>query len=307
MLASTKFIGGIDLGSNAIRLIIGKISKEKKIKTLKEIRESVRLGHDVFLTGSISREVQEKAIQTFLKFKEELEKYSVLDLLAVGTSALRESKNSKEFIKKVKSRTKIELKPISGEYESKIIYNSIKNFINIKSKNVIMIDVGGGSIEIIYSKAGRFIKSKSFKLGAVRLLERLEKESLSEEDLPWIIEKNFKEVREYIHTLTERENIDFCIGTGGNFDRLSKLRNKIFKKSTKEFNLSELNTIISRLTKYTYQERIKVFDLKEDRADVIIPAAFVIQKIMEVSSIQLAKVPRVGLKEGLLFELVYPP
>lgn len=296
-------IAAIDVGSNAVRLIFGEIDESYDLHITKKIRQPIRLGQDSFSKGRIGEKSLQKIIHAFLHFRAQLLKRNVLHYRAVATSALREARNGRRVVEQILQETGIKLELISEAQEGKLIHDAIERELNLTERNVLLVDVGGGSVELTHSQNRVFKECESFPMGTVRLLESLNEKNLSEENLSNLIDQE-AEAFSFIRRLRKKKEIDFCVGTGGNFDCLGKLAKKMFqKKSDHEFNLKELEEMIERLSSTDSEGRMKAFKFDENRADVILPAALLIKRIMQEAQAQITYVPHVGLKEGVLYEL----
>jgi len=295
----------IDVGSNAMRLAIGFLDHNKKLHLVEDMREPVRLGQDVFTLGIISKETTQKAVEAFLRFKDLTHQHQVVITRAVATSAVREAKNREEFVARILETTGIELRPITGEEEALLVYLAVSKKIPLENKTAMLIDIGGGSVELTLAREAKILATDSFKMGAVRLLQVLEQKKVGE--------KRFNQmVQEYVESASKRfdqklagQRINICVGTGGNLDALLALKSQILHKSGSLFvTLPELHSILHRIQGLTYHDRVTRLGLRPDRADVILPAATVLQKVMEVGKISRIYIPNVGVKEGLLIEMV---
>ncbi len=305
-MAST--IAAIDVGSNAIRLVIGEINGDGEIKVLKKVREPVRLGQDVFSKGEISRKTFEKALESFKKFQRLMMEHGVTRSKAVATSALREAADRDLFINEIKKATGIQIEVISGLEEGRLIFSAVENRLNIREQTSLLIDIGGGSVELTVADHGRPIAVQTFKLGTVRLLQLLEERGLKEKHLRSLINELAEPARVFIKNHKKRFEFDYAVGTGGNFECLGKLRVALLHK-TSIFSVSraEIEQIIERLEAMSMKERTQSLRLRPDRADVIIPASLVTLAIMDAADIDLLMVPYVGLRDGLLSELSATP
>jgi exopolyphosphatase/guanosine-5'-triphosphate,3'-diphosphate pyrophosphatase len=298
-------IAAIDIGSNAIRMAIGFVNQNGKLQVVDELRESIRLGQDVFTKGTISRETTRKSINVFLHFKKVILQHQVVRVQAYGTSALRESKNRDVFIKKIHQASGIELKFITAEQEALLVYLAVSKAIPLETKRALLIDIGGGSVEISLANKGKILATQSYPIGAVRLLQILEKKKYGEKRFNQMLQAYVESTQKRFLQAFPKVSLDFCIGTGGNLDALSILKGQLLKsRETSFLTLRELNTLIDKLKKYSMEERIVRFRLRPDRADVILPASLVLQKILQISQARRVLIPNLGLKEGILWELV---
>ncbi|HLV38583.1 exopolyphosphatase [Xanthomarina sp.] len=288
MLTIKKY-AAIDIGSNAIRLLIANIIEEKgketRFKKSSLVRVPVRLGADVFLEQNISDYNKERIIDTMKAFKLLMKTHNVVKYKACATSAMREAVNGKEITDLVYKKTKIRIDVIEGEEEAAIIAATDLNSYIDTSKTYLYVDVGGGSSEFTVIDKGITITSKSFKIGTVRLLNDIVKKET------WL------ELEEWIKRNTEAyEKID-VMGSGGNINKIFKISGKPMGKPLTYFYLtSYYNTLQS----YSYEERITELDLNQDRADVIIPATRIYLSSMKWSGAKDIYVPKIGLSDGII-------
>lgn len=281
----------IDIGSNAMRATFYQKQGRKFVAVLNR-RYPLRLGQEVFTKGKIGSEKEAELISAFLELWHICHRHHVIHVLAVGTSALRESKNKNLIIKNIFKLTGIKIKLISGALEAKIIFQAVKNDLNIKSKRIAHIDIGGGSTEIIISESEKIKKIMSLPLGSVRLLQTKNLNSIQQK-IDSIIYKHLAK--------HQAHDINVLIGTGGNFKSLLKTKNTIFTKSKKNHaTLAEIKHVYDLLTRFDYYQRLKQFDLKVDRADVIIPATYTVISLMTRLNIKKLMMTEVGLEDGLL-------
>jgi exopolyphosphatase/guanosine-5'-triphosphate,3'-diphosphate pyrophosphatase len=288
MTPSTMML--VDVGSNALRATIFNADRQE----LWQGRYGIRLGDDVFTKGFISKEKIEQLLETFRLLWLKCRDYSVTHFLAIGTSAIREAQNNKEVIESIERETGLILELISGQEEAKLVYSAAGNLYDKKNTRALHLDIGGGSAELIAIEKGLWIQGVSLPLGAVRLLQ--EKTLLSLE----------KHIDHGLDTLllnwSTDKKYDFLVGTGGNFKSLLKLAQGSTKKSI--LQKSDIETILTLLASFDYDDRMHYLDLKADRADVILPATLLTYKMMEKFSVDQLLVPDVGLREGMLNSLL---
>jgi exopolyphosphatase/guanosine-5'-triphosphate,3'-diphosphate pyrophosphatase len=297
-------LAAIDVGSNAIRLVIAEVDRSGRISVLKKVREAVRLGHDTFTLGRISDNTLAPLTKVFRKFARLMDEHGVVAYRAVATSALREARNSGSIIAQVARDSDIQIDLISGQEEARLVHTAVKDRIDLEDRNVLLVDIGGGSVEVSLAIDGKTRSSQSFPLGTVRLLERLKQSNRSEPEMQDAVAREFTEIRQYLRRQLGAIQIDSVIGTGGNFECMGKLRVALLQKtSIYSMALSELQQIREHLMSMTLKERIRFLRLREDRADVIIPAILITEEIMEESSSDLLQMPHVGLRDGLLGQL----
>ncbi|MBD1426602.1 Ppx/GppA phosphatase family protein [Sphingobacterium arenae] len=283
--------GAIDIGSNAVRLLIAEVNPETKPVQFKKealIRVPLRLGDDAFIDHHISRPKFDNMVKTMQAFRNLMDVYRVSDYMACATSAMRDADNGVEIVKACQ-KIGIDIQIIDGGKEAKIIYSShLQDKMNA-DKVYLYIDVGGGSTEISLFADGTLVASRSFNLGTIRILDNQDKPETWDEMKLWI--KEF--TKKYKHI--------YGIGTGGNINKLSRIAND---KADKPMSYAKLRAIYQHLNAYSLKDRIHVLGLKQDRADVIIPAAEIFLTIMKVGRLKNIVAPRVGLVDGIIQTLI---
>lgn len=284
-------LGAVDIGSNAIRLLISRVISAEdfstQFKKVEFIRIPLRLGDDVFSTGKVGKEKQELFLMTMNAFKLILDVHGVKHYKACATSAMREAKNGDTLVKKVEKKFDLKVDVISGEKESELILKSVMSSFPEKG-NFINIDVGGGSTEITIIKDREILNAKSFKIGSVRLKEDKVNPNVWSDMELWVKENTTQE-EQYI-----------ALGTGGN---ISKLYNMAMKGSRKPMSITTLKKLYAEINNTPIKERINKLKLNPDRADVIDHAAGIYLSIMDWAKIRQIYAPNGGLKDGLIMEL----
>lgn len=284
----------IDIGSNAVRLLIADITqqgddKEPSFKKNTLVRVPLRLGDDAFLDHELSPKKIDDLVKTMTAFRNLMDVYNVSEYLACATSAMREAKNGKEVIEKIKELANINIEIIEGQREASIIYsNHIEENLDIK-KSYLYIDVGGGSTEISVFVNKQPIASKSFNIGTIRILDNQDKEETWNEMKDWI-KHNTKELKQVVG-----------IGTGGNINKLFRMSGE---KDDMPLSFLKLKNMYNELNAYSLKERISVLKLNPDRADVIIPACEIYLTIMKWSGVKQIFVPKVGMVDGIINLLI---
>lgn len=283
----------IDIGSNAVRLLIADISKnEKGVYTYRKntlVRVPLRLGDDAFLDQKISPKKTEELVKTLVAFKNLMDVYHVSAYLACATSAMREAQNGSQIIKKVKKEASIDLEIIEGQREAKIIYaNHIEQNLDTK-KNYLYIDVGGGSTELSVFVNKQLHASKSFNIGTIRILDNQDKE------------ETWTEMKNWVKSHTKDLKNLAGIGTGGNINKLFRISGE---KDDMPLSFLKLKAIYNELIGYSLKERISVLKLNPDRADVIVPACEIYLTIMKWTGVKQIFVPRVGMVDGIINLLI---
>jgi len=289
-LKKIKKFATIDIGSNAIRLLISNVYKrDSKFFTTKNslIRLPVRLGQDAFKNGKISKTNIIRLIDSLKSFQLIMKVHNVEKYLAYATSALRSSSNGEFIVNEVSNKIGLNVEIISGSKEAKIITNNNKFFSN--ENTYCFLDVGGGSTELTLFKNNKIISSKSFKIGGVRLINNLVKSS------------TWKKLEEWIYDNLGSQKDIRLVGLGGNI-------NKIFKISGNNIGVplkkSLLDISINKLDKMTDFEKTIELKLNPDRIDVIVPAGKIYQFVMDKLNSKEILVPKIGLADAMVHELL---
>jgi exopolyphosphatase/guanosine-5'-triphosphate,3'-diphosphate pyrophosphatase len=304
-------LAAIDVGSNAIRLSIASVDGERKLSSLENLREPVRLGQDVFAKGLITDSTLEQSLDAFTRFKEAIDRNGVNWTKALATSAVREATNRDMFIDSVAQRCGIDIVVIEPEEEARLIHLAIASKVNLKNKTAMLIDIGGGSTEVTLTADGSIVSTESYRMGAVRLLQLLSSGVSGKEKRNG--EREFNQlVREYVESTQRRlkreiggKKINVCVGTGGNIETLGSLRKDLLGKERETLiEMGELDAIVKKLQALSFEERIQQLKMRPDRADVIVPASIILQQIAKVAGVDEILIPKVGLKEGILADMV---
>lgn len=284
----------IDIGSNAVRLLIKSIDREavqeKKIKKVMMLRVPLRLGFDVFSIGELSEKKADKLRHLMKAFRQLMKIYDVDDYRACATSAMRDARNGRTIIKKIEKDTGIRIEIIDGQEEARMIYNNHIECMEDRLGNYMYVDVGGGSTEINLLTNGELVWSVSYNIGTVRMLSNAVKEG------------TWQQMEEELMKVTEGVAAINIIGSGGNINKLFRLADKKDKK-LQRLPVSSLQTVYDVLKPLTPEERVEAFSLKQDRADVIVPAAEIFLKIAEVVHAEYIYVPVIGLSDGIIDNL----
>lgn len=284
-------LAAVDIGSNAIRFQISTIldrGSKTLFKKLEYIRFPLRLGHDVFSTGRISKESIKKFMKLMNAYKTMIELYEADDYMFCATSAMREAENGQELADKVYRELGLTIKLISGKEEADLINRAIASYLS--DHTYLHIDVGGGSTELNLYVQGKKIKTRSFKVGSVRVLEHTDLPVMWTDMEKWIksnVKKSYGRI--------------IAVGTGGNISKIFALAGK---KPGKTISLKTVKEVRDRIEVLTMEQRIYDLQMNPDRADVIIPASSIYIKVMEWARSNSIIVPDVGLKDGMLLYLL---
>lgn len=289
-----KKYAAIDIGSNAMRLLVANIieedGKETQFSKSALVRVPIRLGQDVFTVGTISDENMDRMVDAMKAFKLLMKVHKVEKYKACATSAMREALNAKEVVATIKSKSDIKIEIINGRKEAAILASTDLHYLLKTESNYLYVDVGGGSTEFSLFSNGKMIASKSFKAGTVRLLNEAVESTIWHEMEDWIKT-----------TVKDFENINL-IGSGGNINKIFKMSGK---PQDKPLSYIYLNSQYAFLTSLSYEQRISDLGLNADRADVIVPALKVYLNAMKWSSARSIHVPKIGLSDGIVKALYY--
>ena len=285
-------LAAIDIGSNAARLLITEVVIDEKgftqFNKLNLIRVPLRLGFDVFDTGSISKQKRAMMMQTMKAFQHLINAYEVKHTIACATSAMRDAKNATDIIRKVKLETGIKIEIISGDFEAQIVY---ENHFAEKLDNehsYLYIDVGGGSTEISFFTNDLLTFKKSFNIGTIRLLKNM------------VTTEEWDELKETIRLFTKNQKEVIAIGSGGNINKIFSLSKR---KEDKPLSLEALRDYYKELSAVGVEERMIKYNLRQDRADVIVPALQIYTNVMRWADAAEIYVPKIGLADGLVKHL----
>ena len=285
-------LAAIDIGSNAARLLITDVLENDdgsvSFNKINLLRIPLRLGFDVFSNGVISEDKKEMIIESMLAYKHLLNVYNITHLKACATSAMRDAKNSEEILNLIKEKTGIEIEIISGSAEASFIYeNHVAEHMD-KDHSYLYIDVGGGSTELTYFSNGLLVFKDSFNIGTIRILKNMVEES------------SWNEMKESLREKIKGHKEVTAIGSGGNINKIFSLSKK---KDGKPLTFELLKDYYKELSNVSIENRIKLYNLREDRADVIVPALQIYINVMRWTGATEIYVPKIGLADGLVHHL----
>lgn len=282
-------LAAIDIGSNAIRFQVSSVLSGQRVifKKMEYVRFPLRLGHDVFSSGRISDKSVEKFKKLMLTYKLLIELYEVDDYMFCATSAMRESENGPDLVRQIEDELGITINIIDGNREAELINKAITSYLS--DDTYLHIDVGGGSTELNLYAGGKKIKTRSFKIGSVRVLERLDKPIMWEDMEHWVREQVKKEFGKVT-----------AVGTGGNISKMYELAKL---KPGRLMTIKKMKEIKGMIESYSIEERIYQLQMNPDRADVIVPAGDIYLKVMNWAHASNILVPEVGLKDGIMLHL----
>lgn len=282
----------IDIGSNAVRLLIKREDSDTDcpdlmLKKLLLVRVPLRLGFDVFAKGAISDKKAENLVRLMKAYKQLIKIYDVDRLRACATSAMRDASNGPEILKKIKKESDIDIDVIAGEEEARIVYNNHLERGGLDTGSYLYVDVGGGSTELNFLDNGRLKASRSFNIGTVRMLTDKVKE------IEW------DAMNDFLTRIAGSYPEITIIGSGGNINKLYKLAD-VKDKSTQSFQVSELSKLYHTLKPLSIEQRMDRYGMRNDRADVIIPAAEIFLTIASTVGAAKIIVPTIGVADGII-------
>ena len=285
-------LAAIDIGSNAARLLITEIlTDDNNVATFNKLnllRVPLRLGFDVFELGLISKPKIDMMLQTMKAFKHLCNAYEIDHIIACATSAMRDASNAQDIIRKVKLETGIGIEVITGDFEAGIIYENHVAEKMDKLHSYLYIDVGGGSTELSFFSKGLLVFKKSFNIGTIRILKNM------------VSEAEWDTMKDTIRSITKGHQEVVTIGSGGNINKVFSMSKR---KDGKPLSLELLRDYYKELSSVTLADRIKKYNLREDRADVIVPALLIYVNAMRWANSIEIYVPKIGLADGLIRHL----
>jgi exopolyphosphatase/guanosine-5'-triphosphate,3'-diphosphate pyrophosphatase len=291
---NTDIFAAIDIGSNAIRLLINNIEENATTPDFKKVaylRVPIRLGDDVFTTGRISRDKEWRLIHAMQGFSHILKAYGVMNYRACATSAMRDAGNGQGIVESIRKASGIHIDIINGREEAEIIYEAggLGSLMD-KKRNYLYVDVGGGSTEIVLYSNQQKVTSNSFQLGTVRMLVDAVKEEEGKRFKSWL-----KEIAGDSSSLS-------IIASGGNINKIHKV---LEKREREPLYYDDLKRLYDNLKALSYEERIRSYKLNTYRADVIVPALKIFLTISRICKVNEIYVPKIGLSDGIIHRLYY--
>lgn len=285
-------LSAIDIGSNAARLLITEVTEAADGSTvfskLNLVRVPLRLGFDVFEYGEISKPKIGMLLQTMKAYRHLLNAYEVKHLLACATSAMRDARNAADIIRKVKLETDIEIEVISGDKEANLVYENHVAENMDRNNSYLYIDVGGGSTELSFFSGGILTFKQSFNIGTIRLLKGM------------VTDAMWDNMKDTLRTVTKGQKTVIAIGSGGNINKVFSLSKR---KDGKPLPLDLLKDYCKELGSVSVPERMRLYNLRQDRADVIVPALQIYTNAMRWAGAEEIYVPKIGLADGLIRHL----
>jgi exopolyphosphatase/guanosine-5'-triphosphate,3'-diphosphate pyrophosphatase len=296
-------VASIDVGSNAMRFLAAEFTAPTEYRVLAEAREPVRLGHEVFLSGRLARGAMEAGVEAIAGFRVQMEELGIQHYRAVATSATRESRNADDFVARVRREAGIELEVITGTEEARLIFEAVRAQVPFGRRKWMLVDLGGGSVEVSLVDDTAILWSESHTMGSVRLLEELAVSGDDPGRFQRLLEEYMTTMR--IPVIAQKWNPAGVIATGGNIEAIARLIGaEPGRGRVATVPLAALRGVIDKLARLSFRQRVEQLGLREDRADVILPAAMVYERVASLAGATEIRVPAVGLKDGILVDLV---
>lgn len=296
-------VAAIDIGSNAIRFVAAEFYAPDRFRVVQTLREPVRLGGDAFASGTIRPEAMQAAVAAVAGFRARMDALDVRAHRAVATSAVRDSRNGEALVERVRERCGVRIETISGTEEARLAWLAIRRRVRLGSGKWLLADLGGGSLEISVVDAERIHWSESYPLGTVRLLTMLGTDGESPERVRRLLDEH--PAMPDMVARTRDLSASGLVGTGGNIEALAELARALPDgDGVSRLALPRLQQVTATLAALSPRERVERLGLREDRADVILPAAVVYQRVAQLAGAREVVIPRVGVREGVLHDLV---
>ena len=297
-------VGAVDIGSNAIRFLAAEFASRDELRQLDYVREPVRLGREAFLSGMIAGDAMDDAVKAISRFRERMDDLELLGYRAVATSAVRDSVNGGELVDRVWEECGVRIETITGTEEAHLVWLAVRHRVALGARGWVLVDLGGGSVEVSLVDAEEIRWSESYPLGTVRLLGELGDVT---GDSPDAVRRRLEDHAAMlrISAAAKKLDVDGMLGTGGNMEALAALAGaQPDDRGVSRLPVRELRAVITRLAELSPRERVRDLGLREDRADVILPAGVVYERIATLVGASEIVVPSIGVKDGLLVDVV---
>ena len=296
-------LAAIDIGSNALRLAIG-YSDRGRIRVVHADRNPIRLGEDVFTKGRLSRKTIKRTTVAVKEFVRAIEKHGASHTSAVATSAVREAANGSALTDRLRAKTGVTVRVIDGVEEARLVHLAVSRKLDLAMRDAMLVDIGGGSVEVALTSGGLLVDSKSHKLGTVRMLKVMSEPSEGPEAFTRLVRQVADETRDWVISTLGHNLLGSVIGTGGNVEAIGDLSGRRAGREAVSYaNASDIERTRAALVALGFEGRRRELGLRSDRADVIYPATIVLQALMNSVWADSLTIPRVGLREGLLADL----
>lgn len=302
-LRAPRTFATIDIGSNGVRLFVARPLRQK-LEVLADLREPLRLGQDSFRHGVISERTIHRLVQCFLKYRQISLSLGAFHLRAAATSALRDAKNGAQVIQEVWRQTGISIELIGGVQEAHLLHLAIGRSLDLRSNKALLLDLGGGSLEAVVAQGPRIHHAQSLKLGTVRLLERCGADAKYVE-YAQVVRRELERLVTACDAINDLIQPQTLVATGGCLRALTRLSARINRRPLRSrLNIDEVEDLSAILFALSLNQRCTRLNLKRNRADVIRPAVVIVLEIMRHFNFPIVQVPNVGIKNGLLWEMV---
>jgi exopolyphosphatase / guanosine-5'-triphosphate,3'-diphosphate pyrophosphatase len=296
-------VAAIDVGSNAIRFVAAEFATATDYRLLREERVPVRLGHDVFLSGRLADEALDGGVAALTAFRGYLDELGIRHCRAVATSAVREAANGEDFVRRVRDAAGIDIEVITGSEEARLVHAAVRSRVAFTGGHWVLVDLGGGSVEVSVVDERGIRLSESHTMGSVRLLEELSVAGAEPGRFRDLLEEYTRTLR-FPHVIG-KSSVEGLVATGGNIETLARMSGG-GRRDERVLTLPvvTLRKLIDMLSRLSFRQRVEELGLREDRADVILPAAMVYERVATLAAVETILVPQVGVKDGLLIDLV---
>lgn len=306
MAGPTRF-GIIDMGTNAIRMMIAE-ANGPSCAVLENHRLPLRLGRDVFHTGQIPEATMSAIVDSCRRFRASCDRLAVQHVRAIATAAVREARNRELLIDRVREATGIDIEVISGTQEAYLLNRAVQPRVDLRRGRSLLVDVGGGSVEVVLVEQGQVVSADSYRLGALRMLAALSDSASTGETFVELLQRHLHSLEKRIVERFGSGRIDRYVAVGGSIESLGDLlaaRGSALRQGDIDaLPIAALRAEVEALARLSYNERIEQRGLRADRADTIVPAGIVYVRLAEIAGVDTVLVPRVGIKDGLLQEIV---
>ncbi len=298
--------GIVDMGSNAIRMLILEAVPGGTVRLLENHRVPLRLGGEVFRSGRIAADTLTELVDAFRRFRATCDRLQVAHVRAIATAAVREARNRDQVLERIRTQTGIEVEVITGTQEALLLARAVRTVLPLTDGNSLLADLGGGSVEVVLLQQDQVTMADSYRLGSLRLL-RAANEANGDGDLLDLLHRHVRGVEKRIAARLGGTRIDRCVATGGNVETLCDLAGggtAAKKQGVDWLPLDDLERVVRELAAFSPVERTARWGLKPDRADTIVPAGVVYARLGRIAGQDGLLVPRVGIKDGLVQEVL---
>lgn len=296
-------VAAIDVGTNAIRFMAVEFVDQQNWVELEFQRVPVRLGHNAFLTGLLDRDAMAATVESMAAFRRSMDNLGIPRYRAVATSAVRDSRNGSELVDHIRRETGIRLETITGTEEARLVWMALRNRVELGDDLWVATDLGGGSLEVSLISRDGVHWTESHTMGTVRLLEDLGEGESDPRRLRRLLSEYARTLR--FPSRVDPSQVKGLLATGGNMEALADLAGaELDDRGVSRVPVSTLNELARKLSRMTVEERVRELGLREDRADVILPAALIYGHMAHLAEVEEIVVPRVGVKEGVVLDLL---